>query len=101
MQSAADEVCDTLKLLSNRNRLMILCQLTDGEMCVGDLAEQLGLNQVTVSQQLGILRNTGIVQSRRDAQTIFYAIHNKDVSKLVAILYRTLVPTPKNRRNKR
>ncbi len=95
MQSAADEVCDTLKLLSNRNRLMILCQLTDGEMCVGDLADQLELNQVTVSQQLAMLRNTGMVQSRREAQTIFYSIKNKDVSKLVAFLYRTFCPTPK------
>jgi len=101
MQSAADEVCDTLKLLSNRNRLMILCQLTDGEMCVGDLAEQLELNQVTVSQQLGILRNTGMVQSRRDAQTIFYSIDNKDASKLVAFLYRAFCPTPRVRRKNR
>jgi DNA-binding transcriptional ArsR family regulator len=63
-----------LKAISNRHRLLIICQLIDGERSVGDLARFLGLRDSTVSQHLALLRNDGLVSARRDAQTIHYSI---------------------------
>src|SRR5712691_6450772 len=68
MESAADRASDLLKALSNRHRLLIICQLIDGERSVGDLAEFLGLRDSTVSQHLALLRKDGLVSARRDAQ---------------------------------
>lgn len=92
MEEAATDVSEMLKLVSNRNRLLILCQLIDGEKSVGELARSLNVSQVIVSQQLGLLKNTRMVENRREAQTIFYSIINKDVSKLVTFLYKTFCP---------
>ncbi len=92
MEDAATDVSNLLKLLSNRNRLLILCQLIDGEKSVGELARALDVSQVIVSQQLGLLKNTKIVENRREAQTIYYSILNKDVTKLVTFLYKTFCP---------
>ena len=89
MEQAAADVSQMLKLLSNQNRLLILCQLADGERSVGELARLLNVSQVTVSQQLGVLRNTGMVHSRRDAQTIYYSLSNEDIRSLIEFLYRT------------
>ncbi len=74
MAAAADQACDLLKSLANRHRLLILCQLTNGERSVGDLAAFLGLRDSTVSQHLSLLRRDGLVQARRDGQTIWYSI---------------------------
>ena len=71
MERAADQASDLLKALSNRHRLLIICQLIDGERSVGELAEFLNLRDSTVSQHLALLRKDGLVASRRDAQTIF------------------------------
>ncbi len=92
MEEAATDVSNLLKLLSNRNRLLILCQLIDGEKSVGELARSLNVSQVIVSQQLGLLKNTRMVENRREAQTIFYSIINKDVTKLVSFLYKNFCP---------
>ena len=88
MEQAASEVSHLLKLLSNQNRLLILCQLGEGEKSVGELAGLLNVSQVTVSQQLSVLRNTGLVSSRREAQTIFYSLANENVRQLIDFLYR-------------
>ena len=74
MEAAADQASDLLKALANRHRLLIICQLIDGERSVGDLAEFLGLRDSTVSQHLALLRKDGLVSARRDAQTIYYSI---------------------------
>jgi len=66
MESAADRASDLLKALSNRHRLLIVCQLIDGERSVGDLAEFLSLRDSTVSQHLALLRKDGLVAARRD-----------------------------------
>ena len=74
MAAAADQASELLKSLGNRHRLLILCQLTEGERSVGDLAAFLGLRDSTVSQHLSLLRRDGLVQARRDGQTIWYSI---------------------------
>jgi DNA-binding transcriptional ArsR family regulator len=84
-QVAAAE--DMLKALANRHRLMILCQLIDGERSVGDLAAFMDLRDSTVSQHLALLRKDGLVSTRRDGQTIWYALASEPVRKLVGTLY--------------
>lgn len=84
-QAAAAE--EMLKALANRHRLMILCQLNGGESAVGTLAEMLKVRDSTVSQHLALLRRDGLVTTRRDGQTIWYALASEPVRRLVATLY--------------
>jgi DNA-binding transcriptional ArsR family regulator len=88
MQSAADAASDLLKALANRHRLLILCQLIEGERSVGELAMLLGIRDSTVSQHLAILRRDDLVDARRDGQTIWYSISSTPARELVQVLYR-------------
>jgi len=94
MEAAADRASDLLKALSNRHRLLIICQLIDGERSVGDLAEFLGLRVSTVSQHLALLRKDGLVSARREAQTIFYSIASEPAREVLAALYRVYCTPP-------
>jgi len=87
MEAAADQASDLLKALSNRHRLLIICQLIDGERSVGDLAEFLDLRDSTVSQHLALLRRDGLVTARRDAQTIYYSIASEPARAILSTLY--------------
>jgi DNA-binding transcriptional ArsR family regulator len=89
MQKNATEVSALMKTLSNANRLMVLCQLTEGERSVGELAETLDIRMPAMSQQLNLLRLEKIVQSRRDGQTIYYSLAREDIKKLITFLYTT------------
>jgi DNA-binding transcriptional ArsR family regulator len=89
MQSAAGAASDLLKALANPHRLMILCQLSEGERSVGELAAFLGIRDSTVSQHLAILRRDDLVGSRRDGQTIHYSISSAPARELVEVLYRS------------
>jgi len=89
MQTTADQVCELMKILSNRTRLLILCQLVDGERSVGDLARQLNVREAAMSQHLALLRRDGLVETRRDGQSIYYALARTDVKNLMAFLYAT------------
>jgi DNA-binding transcriptional ArsR family regulator len=88
MEQAADEASALLKALSNRHRLLIICQLIDGEHSVGELAEFLSLRDSTVSQHLALLRKDGLVSARRDAQTIFYSIASEPARDVLKTLYQ-------------
>lgn len=95
MERAADEASDLLKALSNRHRLLIICQLIDGERSVGDLAEFLNLRDSTVSQHLALLRKDGLVSARREAQTIFYSIASEPAREVLKTLYQVFcTPRP-------
>lgn len=76
-----------LKALSNEKRLMIICALYKGEKCVGELEEIVGLSQSALSQHLARLRNDGIVETRRDAQTIYYSLNNAAAEAILKTLY--------------
>ena len=76
-----------LKALANKHRLMVLCELHQGERSVGTLMEAVGLSQSALSQHLAKLREDGLVVTRRDAQTIYYALANEDASRIMAVLY--------------
>ena len=88
LRGAAAQAVSALKVLANEDRLLLLCQLSQGEMCVGDLEETLGIYQPTLSQQLGVLRNEGVVSTRRDGKNIFYSIADARLLKILAVLYR-------------
>ena len=94
MEAAADSASGLLKALANRHRLLIVCQLIDGERSVGDLAEFLGLRDSTVSQHLALLRRDGLVSARRDAQTIYYSIASDAAREVLGVLYRVYCTPP-------
>lgn len=87
MRKSAAAAEEMLKALANRHRLMILCQLIDGEKSVGEMADLLELRNSTVSQHLALLRKDGLVGTRREGQTIWYALASQSVRKLVETLY--------------
>jgi DNA-binding transcriptional ArsR family regulator len=76
-----------LKALANKHRLMILCELHQGERSVGTLMSAVGLSQSALSQHLAKLREDNLVVTRRDAQTIYYALASDDASRIMAVLY--------------
>lgn len=86
MEKSAQEVCDLLGAMSNPKRLMILCHLLDGEISVNELAKLVVLNQAALSQHLAKLRSLGLVQTRREAQHIYYAIASNEVYEVLALL---------------
>ncbi len=89
MQQVADEATALLKALANRHRLLLLCQLAQGEKSVGELAGLLQLREAAVSQQLALLRRDGLVTPRRDGQTIFYGLASREAARLLETLYAT------------
>lgn len=87
MAERATEVAGLLKTLANRNRLMIVCTLVEGECSVGRLEEELDIHQPTLSQQLTVLRDAGIVETRRESRQIFYRLTEKKAAQLVTALH--------------
>lgn len=87
MHAAATRASDLMRALASENRLMILCQLAEGEKSVGELAGRLDLRQAAVSQQLALLRKDGLVAPRRDGQTIFYSIASPQAEAVIEVLY--------------
>lgn len=88
LRRGAGRAVGALKLLANEDRLLLLCQLSQGEMCVSDLEVRLGIRQPTLSQQLGVLRGEGVVSTRRDGKNIYYAVADQALLEVLAVLYR-------------
>lgn len=87
LQDRADHVASRLALVANARRLLILCELAKGERSVGALQQAAGLGQSALSQHLARLREAGMVDTRRESQTIFYRISDPDLELLMAALY--------------
>lgn len=87
MQTAAGEATNLLKALAHPHRLMIVCQLLERERSVGELAGLLRLRDSTVSRHLALLRKDGLVEPRRDGQTIWYSIASAAARALLTTLY--------------
>ena len=87
LRLGAKSAVGMLKLLGNEDRLLLLCQLSQGECCVSELEEALGIRQPTLSQQLGVLRNENVVATRREGKNIFYRINQSDVLRVLETLY--------------
>jgi ArsR family transcriptional regulator len=91
-QASAANAAKLLRALGNERRLMILCQLTEGERSVGELQPLVGLSQSALSQHLAVLRDEGVVATRRDAQTIWYRINDPAAMQVVATLAEIFCP---------
>ncbi len=87
MRKAAGEASALLRLLANEDRLLLLCQLAHGERCVSELEVLLGIQQPTLSQQLGVLRQEGVVATRREGKHVHYRVADARVLRLLERLY--------------
>jgi DNA-binding transcriptional ArsR family regulator len=91
-RSAADAAA-FLKLLANEHRLLILCHLVaEREMSVGEIADTVGLSQSALSQHLAKMREDRLVATRRDGQTVFYRIADRNVARVLALLKSIYCP---------
>lgn len=88
MADRAQEAEDLLKRMANRNRLMVLCVLAEQpEMSVGDLNVRVPLSQSALSQHLSVLREAGMVATRRESQTIYYRLRDERAKRLLVTLH--------------
>lgn len=87
MRSSALTVTGLLRALANEDRLLLLCQMTQGERSVSELEAQLDIRQPTLSQQLAVLRAEGLVTTRREGKRIFYAVADPKLLALLGTLY--------------
>jgi ArsR family transcriptional regulator, virulence genes transcriptional regulator len=89
---SAGRAADLLRVLGNERRLMILCQLADGELSVGEIQPRVGLSQSALSQHLAVLRAEGLVATRRQAQTIYYRIVDHAALRVIQTLAELYCP---------
>ncbi|MEP6605359.1 MAG: metalloregulator ArsR/SmtB family transcription factor [Nitrosospira sp.] len=87
MRASASQACAMLKVLANEDRLLLLCQLIQGARNVGELEELLGIHQPTLSQQLTVLREEGLVTTERKGKFIIYSLASVEVVQIMQILY--------------
>ena len=88
MQSSADDACRLMKVLSNRDRMMLLCEIAQAEKCVGELETALDLHQPTLSQQLTVLRKENLVKTRREGKQIYYSLSSQVAVAVMGLLYK-------------
>jgi DNA-binding transcriptional ArsR family regulator len=92
-EDKAAEAAKLLKQLANEHRLLVLCRLVaEREMTVGDIAEAIGLSQSALSQHLAKMRDDGLVATRRDGQTIYYRLADKNVGRVLTLLKNIFCP---------
>ncbi|MCG8517194.1 MAG: metalloregulator ArsR/SmtB family transcription factor [Pseudomonadales bacterium] len=87
MLQSAEQASLFLKSLANRDRLLLLCQLTEGEASVSDLEQRTGIGQPSLSQQLGVLRRERLIAPRRAGKQVFYRLADPRVEALLGQLY--------------
>ncbi len=94
MRKAASEAAAMLRVLANEDRMLLLCQISQGEKSVGELEELLDIRQPTLSQQLSVLRAEGLVDTRRDGKRIYYSIADEKVLRLLETMYGLYCSAP-------
>ena len=87
MQQAAAKAGGLLKVLANSDRLLLLCQMSQGAYCVSELEAMTGIRQPTLSQQLSVLREEKMVRTRREGKQIFYSIASVEAMAVMKVLY--------------
>lgn len=92
LRQAAGEATALLKSLANEDRLLLLCQLVDGEQSVSDLESATGIRQPTLSQQLGVLRSDNLVATRREGKFIYYSLASGAAARVLALMYDIYCP---------
>lgn len=83
----ASRATSLLKSLANEDRLLLLCQLVDGEKSVSELERLTGIRQPTLSQQLGVLRNEAVVNTRREGKWIYYSVASQEAMAILGTLH--------------
>ena len=87
MEKSATRACGVLAAMSNPSRLLILCQLAEGEKSVGELEPLIGLSQSALSQHLAVLRGKHLVRTRRNGQSILYSLASKEATALMQTVH--------------
>jgi ArsR family transcriptional regulator, virulence genes transcriptional regulator len=88
MQANAKQAANLLKAMANQHRLLILCTLSDQELSVSELNQQVSIPQSSLSQHLSVLRKDNLVKTRREAQTIYYSLKSTEVKAIINTLYQ-------------
>ena len=88
LRAASNRACALMRVMSNPDRLLLLCQLAQGERRVGELEELLDIQQPTLSQQLAVLREEALVSTRRDGKQIYYSIASDAALAVLDVLYQ-------------
>jgi ArsR family transcriptional regulator, virulence genes transcriptional regulator len=99
LEADALRACNLLKAMANPARLMVLCQIADGEKSVNELARAVGLSQSGLSQHLTVLRNRSLVATRRVGQTIYYSLASAEAASVMATLYEVFCRRPTGHRS--
>lgn len=94
MAQHADEAARLLRSLANPHRLMVLCLLGEGELSVGALNDSLPLSQSALSQHLAVLRDEGLVATRREGQTIYYSVPAGPALQILQVLHSVYCTAP-------
>ena len=99
LRSSAEIACRLMKVLSNPDRLLLLCHMVEGEKRVGELEELSGVVQPTLSQQLAVLRDEGLVSTRRDGKSIYYSIGSPEPLAVLQVLHEQFCELPEKRKS--
>ena len=86
LRASADKASNLMKVMANADRLMLLCQLSQGQKSVGELESILDIRQPTLSQQLTVLRESALVNTRREGKNIFYSISSQSALAVMRVL---------------
>jgi DNA-binding transcriptional ArsR family regulator len=100
MIPASESAAVLMRSLSHPQRLLVLCALVDGERSVAELRQQLGIEQVPMSQQLMRLRSDGLVEARRDGTTVYYSIVRPEILTIVSALHAAFCAPAKTKRKR-
>jgi DNA-binding transcriptional ArsR family regulator len=92
LEESAGRAASLMRLIGNEKRLMVLCQLANGELTVGTLQARIGTSQSALSQHLALLREHGIVATRRESQTIHYRIADPATLRVIQTLAELFCP---------
>ncbi len=88
MGQAASQAAALMRALANEDRLMLLCQLAQGEACVSELEAACDIGQPSLSQHLGVLRRQGLVATRRQGKNIYYRVEDPNALAVLGVLYQ-------------
>lgn len=86
MRQCAPRATALMKIMANENRLFILCNLLEGELCVNSLTQRVGLSQSAMSQHLAKLRKEGFVKTRKESQTVYYSLSGEEITAVLTVL---------------
>lgn len=93
LEEKAEEASRLLTAMANSKRLLVLCNMLEGEKSVGELADIAGLSSAALSQHLGKMRALSLVKTRREGQTIYYSLASHEVRAVLETLYRLFCAT--------